>query len=94
MTERADHVIHIRSLEEYIEVIEYFLSKGLYWVSGCQDVLECNWGVYKENTCIIIRGHSISYGNFYNHMDDGVPITYIEDIPIDGYKTILDKYFI
>lgn len=62
MTEYNNIAVHTPTVEDFIEVVEYFLDCGLEWRSTGRRLNDHHWNNYKQNTCVTIELNKITYG--------------------------------
>lgn len=56
-------VVHTPRLEDYIEIVGYFLKCGCKWASGDCHILNDIWKDYESETCIHIMEDEITYSD-------------------------------
>lgn len=59
-------VVHVPTLDIYIDIVSTLIGKGLSWPNGTIKILEEQWNVCSYDTCIAIIGRCIKYGSRQN----------------------------
>lgn len=54
-------LIKTETLDQFRETIGKFLSEGIKWATGCEDIQEHLWQTCKENTCVIKQKRNGNY---------------------------------
>jgi len=53
-------IVHTPTLEDYIEVVQWFLDQGMTWRSASTDINKNYWYKYRHRTCIFVD-NTIAY---------------------------------
>lgn len=85
-----DMIINVPTIEDWIEVVEYFVDKDITWEWTGKQINEYRWTEYKQNSCICVSEEHL----YWSHKSSYTNITTMEEFRYMNKAKQLLKEFI